>query len=55
MEEKMMALKRYRKADLNERLHLYLQFPHLRQAFLEIDMEKETLSNQPRTMETANY
>ena len=31
---------RYRQADFNDRLHIYLQFPELRDDFLDIDQNE---------------
>lgn len=39
----------YRKADFNDRLNIYLQFPELRHEFLEIEQKDE----QPDFFETA--
>jgi hypothetical protein len=43
-------LEEYRCADFNKRLHLYLQYPGLRQEFLEIDrsdLQREAPDNVP--------
>ena len=40
MKEEIDILTRYREADENERLYLFLQFPDLRISFQEIDLEE---------------
>ena len=40
MKEEIDILTRYREADENERLHLFLQYPELRISFQEIDLEE---------------
>jgi hypothetical protein len=40
MNEEIWIEARYREADENERLHLFLQFPELRISFQEIDLEE---------------
>jgi hypothetical protein len=40
MKEEIDFLTRYREADENERLHLFLQYPELRISFQEIDLEE---------------
>ena len=37
MEQKMDILIQYGEADINKKLHLFLQFPDLRSGFQEID------------------
>ena len=37
VEQKIDILMRYGEADMNERLHLFLQFPDLRRGFQEIE------------------
>jgi hypothetical protein len=40
MKEEIDFLARYREADENEKLHLFLQYPELRISFQEIDLEE---------------
>jgi hypothetical protein len=40
MKEEIEIEARYRKADADERLYLFLQFPELRISFQEIDLEE---------------
>ena len=40
MKEEIEILTRYRHADENERLYLFLQFPELRPSFQEIELEE---------------
>lgn len=48
MEKPILELEEYRKADLNKRLHLFLQFPNFRREFLKIDMKEESVdTNSP--------
>jgi hypothetical protein len=42
MKEEIDILTRYREADADERLYLFLQFPDLRISFQEIDLEEYT-------------
>jgi hypothetical protein len=40
MKEEIEIVARYRRADADERLYLFLQFPELRISFQEIDLEE---------------
>ena len=40
MKEEIEIVARYRRADENERLYLFLQYPELRISFQEIDLEE---------------
>ena len=40
MKKEKEIVARYREADENERLHLFLQYPELRISFQEIDLEE---------------